>query len=123
MEHCGAFLHAACTIVQKECNPVCVSIGFQSSTAIALLSFLGNAPQSEQGFQSQGKIKQATTVGEKNKWATAVARKAGVSGKEVEGMKRQREESEEKRESTNKARRKKQGSDGRFMKSTSQEDT
>ena len=61
MEHCGAFLHAACTIVQKS-NPVCVSIGFQTSTAIALLSFLENVPQSEKGFQSQGKIKPATTT-------------------------------------------------------------
>ena len=62
MEHCGAYLHAACTIVQKGCHPVCVSIGFQVSSPTALLSYLVNAPQSEQGFQSQGKIKPATTT-------------------------------------------------------------
>ena len=124
MEHCGAFLHAACTIVQKS-NPVCVSIGFQVSSPTALLSYLVNAPQSEQGFQSQGKIKPATTVGEKKKWATAVARNVGVSAKEVKDMKRKRNESKEKREATNKGQRKKKGSDGRFssLKPTSQEDT
>ena len=122
MEHCGAYLHAACTIVQKS-NPVCVSIGFQTSTAIALLSFLENVPQSEKGFQSQGKIKPATTPVEQKKWATAVAQNVGVSGKEVACMKRRREESKEKRESTKKARRKKQGKNGRFLKPTSQEYT
>ena len=114
MEHCGAFLHAACTIVQKS-NPVCVSIGFQTSTATALLSYFENVPQSEKGFQSQGKIKLATTPVEQKKWATAVAQNVGVSGKEVECMKRQRDESKEKRESTKKGQRKKQGSDGRFL--------
>ena len=122
MEHCGAFLHAACTIVQKS-NPVCVSIGFQVSSPTALLSYLVNAPQSEQGFQSQGKIKPATTPVEQKKWATAVAQNVGVSGKEVACMKRRREESKEKRESTKKARRKKQGKNGRFLKPTSQEYT
>ena len=96
MEHCGAYLHAACTIVQKS-NPVCVSIGFQTSTA--------------------------TTPVEQKKWATAVAQNVGVSGKEVECMKRQRDASKEKRESTKKARRKKQGKNGRFLKPTSQEYT
>ena len=118
MEHCGAFLHAACTIVQKGCHPVCVSIGFQVSSPTALLSYLVNAPQSEQGFQSQGKIKPATTVGEKKKWATAVARIVRVSAEEVKDIKRKREESKGKRESTKKGQRKKQGSDGRFLKST-----
>ena len=122
MEHCGAYLHAACTIVQTS-NPVCVSIGFQTSTATALLSYFENVPQSEKGFQSQGKIKPATTPVEQKKWATAVAQNVGVSGKEVECMKRRREESEEKRESTKKARRKKQGKNGRFLKPTSQEYT
>ena len=112
------FLHAACTIVQKS-NPVCVSIGFQVSSPTALLSYLVNAPQSEQGFQSQGKIKPATTVGDKKKWATAVARNVGVSAKEVKDMKRKRNESKEKREATNKGQRKKKGSDGRFLKPTS----
>ena len=122
MEHCGAYLHAACTIVQKS-NPVCVSIGFQTSTATALLSYFENVPQSEKGFQSQGKIKPATTPVEQKKWATAVAQNVGVSGKEVACMKRRREESKEKRESTKKARRKKQGKNGRFLKPTSQEYT
>ena len=118
MEHCGAFLHAACTIVQKRSHPVCVSIGFQVSSPTALLSYLVNAPQSEQGFQSQGKIKPATTVGEKKQWATAVARNVGVSEKEVKCMKRQRDESKEKRESTKECQRKKRGKNGRFLKST-----
>ena len=117
MEHCGAYLHAACTIVQTS-NPVCVSIGFQTSTATALLSYFENVPQSEKGFQSQGKIKPATTVGEKKQWATAVARNVGVSEKEVKCMKRQRDESKEKRESTKEGQRKKQGKNGRFLKST-----
>ena len=119
MEHCGAFLHAACTIVQKRSHPVCVSIGFQVSSPTALLSYLVNAPQSEQGFQSQGKIKPATTVGDKKKWAIEVARNVGVSAKEVKDMKRKRNESKEKREATNKGQRKKKGSDGRFLKPTS----